>query len=88
MIYPCERCIVDVICIDPCTDLIFFSDELKNSNMLLDFVKTTPRKDRLEFCILKYASGGANRKVKLHSRLAELWNAHYPKIYPLKECHD
>ena len=72
--YPCEGCLVDVMCIDPCDELIFFSDDLNTTNIPYEILKTSVRLARMNCCVLKYASGGWNRRAKLNFKLTEMWN--------------
>ena len=72
MKYPCEGCLVDVVCKDICDDLIFFSDHL-GYYIPRFLVQTKPRFERLRFCILKYG-GGSKRVVTLDNYIVREWN--------------
>jgi hypothetical protein len=72
MKYPCETCLVDVICMEICNDLIFFSDDLTRSVPTIS-VNTERRKLRLQLCILKYG-GPSERVVRLDNDLMSRWN--------------
>ncbi len=72
MKYPCEDCLVDVMCRDICDDLIFFSDHL-GYYIPRFLVKTPLRFSRLRHCVLKYG-GGAKRVVTLDNHIVAKWN--------------
>jgi len=84
MLYPCTNCLVDMICIDPCDKLIFYSDELVSTLIPRLIIKNETRLERMRICF-KYASGSVNRRVKFDRRIIEIWNdmiaeKHYEKI--------
>ena len=70
--YPCEGCLVDVVCIDPCDELIFFSDNLNTTNIPYETIKTANRLERVSNCVLKYGSGGSDRRVKLNWKFFQM----------------
>lgn len=71
MKYPCDGCIIDMMCRDPCGELIFFSDDLNSTTILYEFINTRERLARFDVCILKYASGGA-RRTKIYSKVTNM----------------
>ncbi len=67
MKYPCDECLVDVVCSEICDNLIFFSDHL-TSYIPRFLVQTEARFNRLRLCILKYG-GESERVVKLDNNI-------------------
>jgi hypothetical protein len=69
--YPCEECLIDVVCKEFCNNLIFYSDYLmfKTPDGVPEFlIKTDIRFNRLRYCILEYG-GPAERVVRLDNYL-------------------
>lgn len=67
MKYPCEECLVDVLCMYICDAFIFFSDHLYSSYIPKFVVKTDLRYWRVRHYIIRY--GGEP------SRGSRLWTA-------------
>lgn len=64
MIYPCDDCIVDVMCLDICDRFIWFMDAVKGAFYLDSLVNTEARFKRARYSALKYQGS-----IKLHKRL-------------------
>ena len=78
--YPCEGCIVDVICKDPCSKMIFFTDELKSIYFDFEHIKSQERTERLYLAIIKFAgpdSTGFDRRITLSQKLLRFYREHY-----------
>ncbi len=74
MKYPCDECLVDVICTTICYDLIFFSDYIVSNSINPDWIKNRNRFDRLRICILMYG-GRAARIDRIDNAIVKQWNA-------------
>ncbi len=58
MIYPCIDCLVDVMCIDPCDEFVFYMDDVKlyhtSKASLFHVVNTNARYKRSRKCAFIY----------------------------------
>ena len=75
MKYPCETCLVDVMCTDVCSDLIFFSDDLVSYDIDPLLVKTEIRYNRIRKCVLSYgARFSSGRICRVDNGIVHQWN--------------
>jgi hypothetical protein len=74
MLYPCTNCLVDIVCIKPCDNLISYSNELIYTQIPRDIVKNETRLKRVRTCFSKYVSSSVNKKIKFDRGFARIWN--------------
>ena len=69
MIYPCNTCLVDVMCLDVCDKFIWYMDEIKSTSVRNHLIKSESRYKRSRKYALLYQVN-----IRLYSALYQARN--------------